>query len=66
MKSSKPFTITYALVPSAMLLTSIGLLNFDSNKTLGYVCFAASVILLIISLAITIKQKIRSQDQRFT
>ncbi|NDV95986.1 hypothetical protein D0T84_13845 [Dysgonomonas sp. 521] len=66
MKTSRPFTMSYALIPSAMLLTSIGLLNFDSSKTLSYTCLAASAILLVIALVQIIKDKIRESNQKFT
>jgi hypothetical protein len=66
MKTSRPFTMSYALIPSAMLLTSIGLLNLDSNKTLSYTCLAVSFILLVISLVQIIKDKIRVSNRKFT
>jgi hypothetical protein len=66
MKTSRPFTMSYALIPTAMLLTSIGLLNFDTSKVLGYGCLAASFILLIISLIQIIKDKVRESNRKFT
>lgn len=66
MKTSKPFTLSYALVPSAMLLASIGLLNFDSDETLSYGCLVVSGILLVVTLIITIRQKMKSPNKRFT
>ena len=66
MKTSRPFTMSYALIPTALLLISVGILNFDSDKVLGFACFAASLILLVVSLVQIVKDKIRESNQKFT
>lgn len=66
MKTSKPFTMSYALIPSAMLLTSVGLLNFDDNNMIGYGCLVISAILIVVSLIQIIRDKVKESKHRFT
>ena len=47
MKTSRPFTMSYALIPTALLLTSVGILNFDSDKVLVFACLLPLLFFLL-------------------